>query len=107
MARLNEDAERVVFERELFRPPHAARMTEHAGRFVERLDREDKDMLLEDALERLWQTRAQIKEAKDVLTVWIKALEYAAARRMRWRCWYNVCHWRWVKGVNLGKEFHV
>lgn len=95
--------DREKFEAQLFRPPHAARMTEHAGRFIERLDKGDKDALLRDALDRLWATHEDIEETKDVLKVWIAALEYAAERRPRWRTWYNVCEQRWVKGTQLGR----
>ena len=95
--------DRERFEAQLFRPPHAARMTGHAGRFVERLDKDDKDALLRDALDRLWATHDQIKETKDVLKVWCSALEYAAARRPRWRIWFNVYEARWIKGTLLGR----
>jgi len=96
--------EREKFEADLFRPPHAARMTEHAGRFVERLDKEDKNMLLTTALDRLWETRKEIKTAQDVLRVWVKALEYAATRRPVWRTWFNVHEQRPVKGSQLGRQ---
>lgn len=95
--------DREKFEEQLFQPPHAARMTDHAGRFVERLDSTDRAKLLEDALNRLWETHDQIKETKDVLKVWIAALEYAAARRPRWKTWFNVYEVRWVKGTQLGR----
>src|SRR5579859_1142441 len=94
--------DRETFEVQLFRPPHAARMTEHAGYFVERLDSTDKEALLKDALDRLWETRGLIHETRDVLRTWVEALEYAAARRPRWCVWYNVCERRWVKGSQLG-----
>jgi hypothetical protein len=96
--------EREQFEAALSKPPHAARMIEHAGRYVERLERNDKDMLLADAIERMWALHGQIKKGKDVLLAWISALNYAAERRPRWRCWYNVCCWEWVKGTQLGRR---
>lgn len=96
--------DREQFERDLFRPPHAARMLEHAGRFVERLDRTDKEKLLEDAVDRLFELRDRIHEAKDILTLWIDSLEYAARRRPRWKTWFNVYESRWVKGSQLGRQ---
>lgn len=96
--------DREEFAEALFRPPHAARMAEHAGYFVQRLDRHDKDALLTMALERLWDTRDQIKEAQDILRVWIKALEFAARYRPRWCVWFNVHESRWVKGTQLGRQ---
>jgi hypothetical protein len=96
--------DREAFERALLRPPHAARMLEHAGHFVERLDRADKEILLDWAMERLFDTREQIKESKDVLKCWIAALEYAARRRPKWRTWFNVYESRWVKGTQLGRQ---
>ncbi|MDE2097008.1 MAG: hypothetical protein KGL39_07165 [Patescibacteria group bacterium] len=96
--------DRDTFERQLFRPPHAARMSEHAGHFVERLDKADKAALLEDALNRFWETRDQIRETRDILRTWIKALEFAARRRPRWCVWFNVYEKRWVKGSQLGRQ---
>lgn len=96
--------DRDAFERQLARPPHAARMTEHAGYFVERLDAGDKNALLKDALDRLWETRDQIKETQDILRTWIKALEFAARRRPKWCTYWNVYEKRWVKGTQLGRQ---
>lgn len=100
MALMND---REAFERALIRPPHAARMMEHAGRFVGMLDKDDKNALLEDATERLWETREKVLEGKDVLMVWIAALEYAARRRPTWRqtdTWGRT--WT-TKGSQLGR----
>ena len=95
--------DREKFEAQLFRPPHAARMTEHAGRFTERLDKDDKDALLRDALDRLWEKHEEIEDGKSLLLTWIGALEYAAERRPRWKTWFNVHEARWVKGIYLGR----
>ncbi len=100
--------DREVFERQLFRPPHAARMSEHAGRFTSRLDDADKTALLKDALDQFWEKRSQIQQTQDILRKWIEALEYAAARRPRWQC--AISHFgrkvgvEWVRGVHLGKD---
>lgn len=96
--------DRETFEAQLFRPPHAARMSEHAGYFVERLEKHDKDALLTDAVDRLWSTRGQIHETQDILRTWIKALEFAAERRTEWRTWWNVYEVRMVKGFKLGRQ---
>lgn len=96
--------DRETFEAQLFRPPHAARMTEHAGHFTERLDKNDKNALLTMALDRFWETREQIKETQDILRLWVKALEFAAGRRPRWQTWFNVYEARWVKGTRLGRD---
>lgn len=95
--------DREAFEHELGRPPHQARMMEHAARYVGMLDKDDKNALLEYAVDRLFETRAQIKETKDVLKVWIEALEYAALRRPYWLVCFNGYEWRRVKGARLGR----
>lgn len=104
MATVTYTEDRETFESQLFRPPHAARMTDHAGHFVERLDKDDKAVLLKDALDRLWETRDQIHTAQDILRTWIKALEFAANKRPHWRTWFNVHDSRWVKGSQLGGQ---
>lgn len=94
---------RDTFERQLLQtPPHAARLAEHAGRFVGRLDNNDKDALLKDALDEFWARRDLIKETQDILTQWVKALEFAARRRPRWHVWSSGYDW-WVKGTQMGK----
>lgn len=95
---------REEFMEELSRPPHNARMNDHAQHFTSRLDKADREALLEDALERLWDTRDQIKETQDVLRTWIKALEFAARRRPKWCTYFNVYEKRWVKGTQLGRQ---
>lgn len=95
--------DRETFERQILQPPHAARLMEHAGRFVGRLDNDDKDALLRIALDQFWETRGQIKETQDILTLWVRALEYAARRRPRWHLWSSGYDW-WVKGSQLGKQ---
>lgn len=94
--------DRETFERQLSQPPHAARLMEHAGRFVGRLDNNDKDALLKDALDKLWETRNRIKTTQDILTLWVDALAFAARRRPRWHVWSSGYDW-WVKGTQMGK----
>lgn len=95
--------DRDTFERQMLQPPHAARLMEHAGKFVGRLDNADRDTLLTDALDQFWARRDAIKETQDILTVWVGALEFAARRRPRWHCWGSGYDW-WVKGSQLGKR---
>lgn len=101
MARI-EDPEK--FFAAILRPPHQARMIEHAGQFVKWLGRQDKEMLLADAQVRFWETREQIKETGDILKLWIKALEFAARRRPKWQTWDSWGHMRWIKGTRLGRD---
>ena len=103
MAGLIYTEDRETFERQMMRPPHAARLMEHAGRFVGRLDNADKDALLQTALDEVWDTREQIETAQDILTVWVHALQYSARRRPRWHCWSSGYDW-WVKGTQLGRQ---
>lgn len=103
MAGMTYTEDREAFERQLLVPPHAARLMEHAGRFVGRLDNADKDALLKIALDQFWDTRSQIKETQDILRLWVKALEYAARRRPQWHQWSSGYDW-WVKGSQLGRQ---
>lgn len=103
MAAMTYTEDRETFERQLMQPPHAARLMEHAGRFVGRLHNDDKEALLGIAVEWLWGARETIRETQDILTLWVKALEYAARRRPRWHCWSSGYDW-WVKGSQLGRQ---
>jgi hypothetical protein len=94
---------RDTFERQMMGPPHAARMMEHAGRFVGRLDNADRAALLQDALDKFWETRDAIKETADILKLWLKALEFAARRRPKWHCWSSGYDW-WVRSSQLGRQ---
>ena len=104
MVRVTYTEDRETFEAQLFRPPHAARMTEHAGYFVERLDKDDKNALLSDALDRLWATRGLIHETQDILRTWVEALEFAAQRRPYWITYHNTYEKRKTKGSQLGRQ---
>lgn len=96
--------DRTTFEAQLQRPPHFARMCEHAGRFVGRLSRVDKEALIEMAYDRLWDQRDQIHETAHVLLLWIDALKAAAMTRKQWLVYYNMGGWRWVKSSQLGRD---
>lgn len=103
MADMTFTEDRETFERQMMRPPHAARLMEHAGRFVGRLDNKDKDALLQTALDEFWESRNQIKETQDILRLWVKALELSARRRPKWHCWSSGYDW-WVKGSQMGRQ---
>jgi hypothetical protein len=104
VAHLTYTEDRETFERQMFRtPPHAARLAEHAGRYIGRLTNGDKEMLLADAILQFWEMRDQIKETQDILKLWVKALEYAAKRRPKWHLWSSGYDW-WVKGSQLGRQ---
>lgn len=95
--------DRETFERQMSQPPHAARLMEHAGRFVGRLDNADKDALLHVALDEFWARRDYIKDTQDILEQWVKSLEYSARRRPKWHLWSSGYDW-WVKGAQMGKQ---
>ena len=57
--------DRETFERQMLQPPHAARLMEHAGRFVGRLDSKDKDALLKVWLES--ETKAAITSVRNLI----------------------------------------
>lgn len=95
--------DREVFEQQMLAPPHAARLMEHASRYVGRLDNGDKLAFLKDALDQFWKTREEIKETRDILKTWLNALEYAARRRPKWHLWSSGYDW-WVRGSQLGKQ---
>lgn len=95
--------DRETFERQILQPPHAARLMEHAARFVGRLRNDDKDALLKVALDEFWERREEIKDSQDILTLWVEVLEYSARRRPRWHLWSSGYDW-WVKGSQLGRQ---
>lgn len=95
--------DRETFERQMMAPPHAARLMDHAGRFIGRLDNTDKQAFLEMALDEFWARRDLIKATQDILLQWVKSLEFAAKRRPQWHCWSSGYDW-WVKGSQLGKQ---
>ncbi len=96
--------DRETFERDLRKPPHFARMCEHAGRFTGRLTKVDRDTFLEMAYERLWCDRSNIRETSDILLRWIDALRYAARTRKRWLIYYPLGGWRWARSSQLGRD---
>jgi len=48
--------------------------------------------------------RDTIKNSNDVLRVWDRALSQAAKTRPRWRIWWGMIEWRWIKGTELGRR---
>lgn len=98
--------DRETFERDIFRPPHVARMLEHAGRYVGSMTKADKDAFLELALDHMWERRAFIKQTSDIQRMWELALQDAARSRLRWLIWPNgsLTESKWVLGTRLGVE---
>lgn len=96
--------DREVFERDLFKPPYLARMLERSGRYVGALDKCDRDLILQLALDNFWEMRDQINDTNGVLRVWDQALSRAARTRPRWKTWWSLIETRWVKGIHLGKN---
>jgi|ERR1700674_1351916 len=91
--------DRDTFARDLFRPPFLARMIEDAGRYTGRMSQEDRDWVIELALDRFWELRNTIYTSYGLRDRWIDALNYAVASRPRWRIWYGwVLEFEWVKG---------
>ncbi len=95
--------DRATFEADLRKPPHFARMCEHAGRYVGRLTKVDKETMLDLAWEGLWQRREQIHETSDILLTWIAALSAAARTRKTWLVWHNMGGWSRVRASQLGR----
>ena len=94
--------DREIFEADLCKPPHLARMCEHAGRFTGRLTKVDRNSLLEMAWDYLWARRDSIHETNDILLTWIACLTAAARTRERWLQWSGIS-WRWVRSSQLGR----
>ena len=97
--------DRAAFEHDIFRPPHLARMLEHAARYVGKLAPGDKDLLLSVAMDQFWETRNGIRKTADILRLWDTALRGAARTRDRWCEWSNLdSAWHWVSGKYLGRN---
>ncbi len=109
MARLTYTEDRETFEREMFRAPFMARMLEMAGRYARsprgHLSGADKEAVFKGALDAFWAFRDDIRETKDILRLWEKALRTAAAARPRWLVWSQVdlCH-IWIAPAQLGRS---
>jgi len=95
--------DREVFERDLFKPPHLARMLERAGQYTGALCKEDRELVLKLALDNFWELRGQIRNSNDVLRVYDRALAQAVRTRPKWRVWWGLIEWRWIKSVQMGK----
>lgn len=98
--------DRETFERDIFRPPHVARMLEQAGRFVGAMTKADKDALLGIALANMWELRNDITCASSISIVWNASLKLAARSRDRWLIWPNgsLTDSKWVLGTRLGEH---
>lgn len=97
--------EREAFERDIFKPPHIARMLERTGEFTGRLCRQDKESFVLKAMDRFWDLRGEIKQSNDIERLWVSALRYVAFSRPKWMVWsWVLSKWCWVKPKNLRKR---
>lgn len=81
---LKESEEREVFEATIFRPPHLARMLDVCGEFTGRLDNQDREYVVQYAVDKLWEHRGEIDSQNSILRLWVKALNTAAYSRSGW-----------------------
>lgn len=95
--------DRETFEREIFRPPHLARLLDITGEFTGRLDKADREFFLTRASDMFWENRAAIKVANDIPRLWVAALQELAKGRRCWRIWSGV-EWRWVAYGQLRRK---
>lgn len=95
--------DRLTFEAQLRQPPHFARMCDHAGKFVSRMTKVDRESVLEMAWNTLWEWRDGIHETNDILRLWINALSLAVKTRKTWLIWTGLC-WRRVRNSQLGRD---
>lgn len=91
--------DRDKFEREIFKPPHLARMLTVSGEFTGRLDNQDREFFLAAAMDAFWEMRERIKVMNDIGRLWAAALETVASSRPRWRVF--ISHY----GVAVGSEW--
>lgn len=90
--------DRETFERDIFKPPHLARMLDVAGEFTGRLDKADREWFLCAAMEQLWEMRESVKVMNDINRLWVLALEETAWVRPYWIV--AISHF----GVKVGTE---
>ena len=100
--------DRDTFERDMFRPPHAARMLEATGLFTGRMRDADKEAFLELALDTFWALRNTIHNCADIQKNWLRALKTAALSRDKWLLFTSIAGVitgrEWVLGRRLGDQ---
>lgn len=97
--------DRDTFEREMFRPPHAARMLEATRRYAGRMGDKDRGDFFQAALDAFWALRDTVRATADIRRNWERALKTAAQSRDRWLVWNGVeLRYEWVLGRRLGEE---
>lgn len=100
---MTDTEDREVFERDLFKPPYLARMLERSGQYTGAMGKEDRELVLKLALDNFWEMRDQIHSCNGVMQVWDRALAQAVKSRPRWRIWWGLIEWRWIKSTQLGR----
>lgn len=95
--------DRETFEREIFRPPHLARLLDISGEFIGRLDKQDREYFLYRTMGNFWESRAGIKVMNDISRLWVAALQQTANERLSWEIWSGV-EWRWVRPGQLRRK---
>jgi hypothetical protein len=97
--------DRETFERDMFRPPHMARMLEAAGRYSGRMGDKDRVAFFQLALDAFWALRDTVHVTADIQRNWDRALKTAATSRDRWIVWSNLnLRYEWVLGRRLGER---
>lgn len=95
--------DRKVFEDDLFKPPYLARMLERSGQYTGAMCKEDRALVLGLALDNFWGLRDAIHNSNDITRAWDRALAQAVRTRPKWRIWWGLVEWRWVKSAQLGR----
>jgi hypothetical protein len=97
--------DRATFARDIFQPPHTARLFERAARYTVKLRSTDREVFIRIALEAFWDLRDRIKVTNDITRVWDLALAHTARSRPFWWVWDGVGKaWVRVKGTRLGRD---
>ncbi len=97
--------DRDTFEREMFRPPHAARMLEATRRYAARMGAKDRGEFFQAALDAFWALRDTVRVTDDIRRNWERALKTAAVSRSRWLVWNGLeLRYEWVRGRRLGED---
>jgi hypothetical protein len=98
-----EDKE--TFERDIFKPPHVARLLDALGPFVDGLTGRDRSAFITEAFDAFFLLRNGIKCVNDIYIQWGAALKLAAQSRERWLVWNpQEVAWLWVPAKKLGRK---
>lgn len=95
--------DRETFEREIFRPPHLARLLDITGEFTGRLDGKDRNYFIARTMVHFWEKRAGIKVQNDISRIWAETMQQVAYARPSWEIWSGV-EWRRVTPGQLRRK---